>query len=197
MFSSKPGRIGPDNWTMGLEMISFDHKDIGPSAAMISRAFNHNAAAAINAVTAGAMMVVKAPLRRGKRRPGDLRPHLLDTIKLDRARTGDLMARVKTDSIVAKFREEDTQPHLIIAKNARALRFVPRGGTRAIFVKYVRHPGTTGVHSWAKAGLFTQSRLEPLMKIAIDAALEGRLWTSIEGGIMSGLIKADAYSLNP
>jgi len=51
--------------------------------------------------------------------------------------------RIGTSVPYAKYVHEGTRPHLITPRNPDgALKFVPKGGTRVIITKRVRHPGT-------------------------------------------------------
>lgn len=81
-------------------------------------------------------------------------------------------ARVRVSNAVkyAWFLEDGTKPHVIAAKNAKALRFMfPQFSGKYIFRKSVNHPGTkaykwlwTGVHhSW----IFLRVRLLHDMKV--------------------------------
>ena len=55
--------------------------------------------------------------------------------------SGGRMLRVENRRDVARFMEEGTRPHVIRAKNARALRFIGRDGNW-VFRRRVFHPGT-------------------------------------------------------
>jgi hypothetical protein len=177
--------------------LEFTGRHTGPTALEIAVALDRNCEHTINSVMEAANRVVKEPLRRGARQPGDMRPHLLDTITLKRASIKILSASVSTNSPIAIFRENNVRPHVIVPRNAQVLRFIPRGGGAPIFAKYVSHPGSAGTHSWRKAGEFVEENFQPLMKVAIDAALQGHTYDAMTGGIMAGLLAALGHSENP
>jgi hypothetical protein len=177
--------------TPGISFSSQVTGSLSKSPSDIMRLIRSNSAIVINAVGEGTLDLIKGSLRRGPRLPGDTsRPHLIDTFKLDRARPSNLMARVSTDSEKAVFRDLNTRPHVIVPKNAKVLRFFPRGSSVPVFRKYVSHPGTQGNFFWRRANEFSQEHFEPMLKIAIDAALDGQGFSAIQGGILSGLTKA-------
>ena len=57
------------------------------------------------------------------------------------------------------FLEDDTAPHIIRAKTKKGLVFFSGYAHRTVERQYVMHPGTTGMHMFAKAAAVTDSRL--------------------------------------
>jgi hypothetical protein len=53
----------------------------------------------------------------------------------------DLVIAVGSDRYYAKWHHDGTRPHVIRAKNAKALRFVNKRGN-VVFARSVNHPGT-------------------------------------------------------
>lgn len=86
---------------------------------------------------------------RGGRRPGTLH----DSWKVGEVRITyngtRRVVEVYTLDPVAPHVEWDTVPHLIVAKNAKALTIPTAQGI--VFAKVVQHPGTTGVHMMARS----------------------------------------------
>lgn len=75
----------------------------------------------------------------------------------------DLFVDVMADTPYAKFVEDGTKAHPIVARNAKALRFYMRG--RLMFRKSVRHPGT-------KPTYFLKGALERLFPTAVTECAE-------------------------
>lgn len=73
------------------------------------------------------------------------RTHLRDTFFVERTGSGAFWSmRIGFTAPYALFVEEDTRPHVIRARRARALRF--RVGGLVLFRRSVNHPGTRGQH---------------------------------------------------
>ena len=49
---------------------------------------------------------------------------------------------VETDDQIVRYYEYGTKPHLIVARNAQALRWTDKSSGEVRFAKYVHHPGT-------------------------------------------------------
>ena len=89
-------------------------------------------------------------------------PHLRQTIV--RFQRSTWATGIKATARHAKFVEDDTRPHRIEARRAKALRFVWRG--QLTFRRGVNHPGTTGTHFMAKAGEVGRRALEDFVERA-------------------------------
>lgn len=61
--------------------------------------------------------------------------------------TGNRSAVIRNEHHAGVFLEEGTDPHIITAKNAKALRF--EIGGKVIFRKSVHHPGTKATRFWS------------------------------------------------
>lgn len=101
----------------------------------------------------GAGRWVSANRERG-RRPGTLKRSWYRVPGVIRARRGTgnvFQAWVVTDDPIAPFVEDDTRPHTIVPRRAKALRFRAWPSGQVIYAKLVRHPGTTGQHMMLRA----------------------------------------------
>lgn len=74
----------------------------------------------------------------------------------------------KSDLRTMSFLEDDTAPHIIRAKSKNGLVFFSGYGRRVVERQFVRHPGTTGMHMFAKASAVTDSRLPLRFNSAIN-----------------------------
>lgn len=72
----------------------------------------------------------------------------------------------------AKFIENGTRPHVIVPRNAKALRFVVNG--QVVFAKKVNHPGTRAYPAMGPALLKAERVLYREFHVGIDKAK--RLW---------------------
>lgn len=69
----------------------------------------------------------------------------------------------------ASFVDQDTQPHVIAARNARMLRF--QVGGRVVFARSVKHPGTKGARFVDDAIAAAEQALEAEAERAVPIAL--------------------------
>lgn len=76
---------------------------------------------------------------------------------------------VGTNDQIAQFLEYGTKPHIIRARNARALRF--EVGSQVVFAKYVNHPGTNPTESLARAGEMSVGRIEQAFTTQVGEVL--------------------------
>lgn len=107
---------------------------------------------------------------RGGRVPGTLRDAW---VALPVVRTPEgFEAAIENPDPVASFVEHDTQPHMIFAKKAKALRF-PAGLTFR-YRPFVFHPGTQGQHMLREAEMGLEARWQGIGQRTIDlhAALD-------------------------
>jgi hypothetical protein len=95
------------------------------------------------------------------------RPPMKDSMKV--LRTGDFSRRIVSTARHARFLDEGTKPHWIVAKHAKFLRFVTGGSL--VFRKRVFHPGTSPRQFSIKEHAFVESVLPGVLEVAMQEAL--------------------------
>jgi len=103
-----------------------------------------------SAPLAKGMLKAHAPFRTGA-----LRASIADRAE---ASPGRMMVVLYATAPQARWVLDGTRPHLIVARNARALRWLGPGGMGVRFARSVRHPGT-------KPNPFPDRALEPIRAV--------------------------------
>lgn len=163
-------------------MINLRAEEKGPitrTPAQFGSLLNHNTVTAINSVLTTARQIAREPIPSG---PSGIK----NSIQLEKAKISTASTRLETTHPLFGVVEEDTPPHVIEAKNKKALAFTRRGKT--IVVKRVNHPGTKGKYSFKKANQFVDRALGPQLSQAVEAAFNGKRLSLVEASILSALV---------
>jgi hypothetical protein len=83
-----------------------------------------------------------------------------------RVRGHTVVGILDSEAPYTMFVENDTRPHVIRPRRARALRFLV--GDRVVFARRVRHPGTKGRHMFREGGKETRPRAVQLLRGALQ-----------------------------
>jgi hypothetical protein len=92
--------------------------------------------------------------------------------------------RVGSPSPVALWQNRGTPPHLIRARNARALRFVTSGGTR--FARSVRHPGTRPLRFFERGVEQARPQIASFVRVGLAQVAAGASPQAAAAGLMQG-----------
>jgi hypothetical protein len=92
--------------------------------------------------------------------------------------------RVGSPSKIALFMNAGTQPHLIRARNARALRFQTSGGTR--FARSVRHPGTRPLRFFERGAQQARPQIASFVRVGLAQVAAGAPPQAAAAGLVQG-----------
>jgi hypothetical protein len=92
--------------------------------------------------------------------------------------------RVGSPSPVARWQNLGTPPHLIRARNARALRFEAGGSTR--FSRSVRHPGTRPLRFFERGAQQARPQIASFVRVGLAQVAAGAPPQAAVAGLMQG-----------
>lgn len=147
-------------------MIDFDLSDIKRACAEAQRGLE-SAAERVVVVAAEAGIAAAKARHRYRDRTGRLTNTAF--ARLLRAGPAGAEGEMVWPVPYASFVDQDTRPHQIVARRARALRF--QVGGRVVFARSVQHPGTKGARFVDDATSAAEQALEAEADRAIQTAL--------------------------
>jgi hypothetical protein len=92
--------------------------------------------------------------------------------------------RVGSPSKIARYMNAGTQPHIIRARNARALRFEASGGTR--FARSVRHPGTRPLRFFERGAQQARPQIASFVRVGLAQVAAGASLQAAVAGLAQG-----------
>jgi hypothetical protein len=92
--------------------------------------------------------------------------------------------RVGSPSRIARYMNAGTQPHLIRARNARALRFEAGGSTR--FARSVRHPGTRPLRFFERGARQARPQIASFVRVGLAQVAAGAPPQAAAAGLVQG-----------
>jgi hypothetical protein len=91
---------------------------------------------------------------------------------------------VGSPSSIAAMQNAGTRPHLIRARNARALRFEVGGGTR--FARSVRHPGTRPLRFFERGAQQARPQIASFVRVGLAQVAAGAPPQAAVAGMVQG-----------
>lgn len=154
------------------------------SGGQFSNLLQGNTTLAINSTLEEGYRIAREPIPAG---PSGIKA----SINFEPARISTGAATIETQHPKFHLVEEPTKPHDISPRNKKALRF--KVGRKIVFTKKtIRHPGTKGKRSFAKADAYVDRALGPAIDQAIEATIQGRRLSKVSAAVLNALISSAA-----
>jgi hypothetical protein len=109
----------------------------------------------------------------------------LQALRVAAALLARIDCRVGSPSKIALYMNAGTQPHLIRARNARALRFATAGGSIR-FARSVRHPGTRPLRFFERGAQQARPQIASFVRVGLAQVAAGAPPQSAVAGLVQG-----------
>jgi len=147
-------------------MLDFDFSELlqkGRAADTFLKAESNRSLDRLGDTVAGRVVDGRYFVNRGRGAPA-----MRDSMQV--VRTGDFSRRVISVARHARYLDEGTRAHAIVARNARFLRFFQGG--RVVFRRSVWHPGTKARDFSGKESSFVEAMLPDVLEVAARVAID-------------------------